>query len=50
MKEAQFHEGSWWPRWGKWLAGNSGDMVDARQPGDGSQDPLGNAPGSYVLR
>lgn len=41
---AGFHEGSWWPRWGEWLADKGGPMVPARQPGKG----LEPAPGRYV--
>ncbi|WP_425452639.1 class I poly(R)-hydroxyalkanoic acid synthase [Paracoccus lutimaris] len=42
--QAQHHEGSWWGRWGDWLAGRSGAMVAARDPGEG----FGPAPGEYV--
>jgi polyhydroxyalkanoate synthase len=42
------HKGSWWPRWGAWLAPRSGKMVPARQPGDSAHPPLGPAPGRYV--
>ena len=42
------HEGSWWPRWGAWLAERSGPMVPARQPGDAKHPPLCDAPGTYV--
>lgn len=42
--KAKHHEGSWWGRWGDWLASHAGGMVDARDPGDG----LGPAPGEYV--
>ena len=41
---AEKHEGSWWGRWGEWLAGRSGPMVPARDPGEG----FGPAPGEYV--
>jgi polyhydroxyalkanoate synthase len=41
---ATFHSGSWWPRWGEWLAARSGKMVSAREPAEG----LGPAPGTYV--
>ncbi len=44
---AEFHPGSWWPRWAKWLAGRSGPQVPARAP-----DParvLCDAPGTYVV-
>jgi polyhydroxyalkanoate synthase subunit PhaC len=44
-KTATFHKGSWWPRWGKWLAGHSGPMIKARQP----VDSLAPAPGTYVV-
>ncbi|MTH65466.1 class I poly(R)-hydroxyalkanoic acid synthase [Paracoccus sp. DK608] len=38
------HDGSWWPRWGEWLATRSGAKVDARTPEQG----FGPAPGEYV--
>ena len=38
------HDGSWWGRWGQWLAGYSGPMVEARDPGEA----IGPAPGIYV--
>lgn len=38
------HDGSWWGRWGQWLAGYSGPTVPARDPGEG----MGPAPGIYV--
>lgn len=45
LEGASFTKGSWWPRWAKWLAGQSGPMVKARIP----VDSLGAAPGSYVV-
>jgi polyhydroxyalkanoate synthase len=48
MAGATFHSGSWWPRWGEWLAGRSGKMVAARVPGDSGRAVLGAAPGGYV--
>ena len=48
-ENADFHEGSWWPRWGEWLAKRSGAMVEARQPGDSKHPALGEAPGEYVV-
>ncbi|RDW14464.1 class I poly(R)-hydroxyalkanoic acid synthase [Paracoccus thiocyanatus] len=42
--QARHHQGSWWGRWGEWLAGRAGAMVAARDPGTG----LGPAPGAYV--
>ncbi|SPF80038.1 PHA/PHB synthase family protein [Pseudoprimorskyibacter insulae] len=47
LKDATFNEGSWWPRWDKWLAPKSGDMVPARTPVDAG---LGDAPGTYVKK
>ena len=43
-ESATFNEGSWWPMWDKWLTSRSGNMVDARDPGEG----LDPAPGTYV--
>ncbi len=43
------HAGSWWPRWGAWLAARSGRMRPAREPGCGdAARVLGPAPGTYV--
>jgi polyhydroxyalkanoate synthase len=46
---ASFHEGSWWPRWGKWLAERSGKQVPVRTPGDSEHPVLAPAPGTYVV-
>ena len=46
---ADFHEGSWWPRWGKWLKKQSGAQVPARIPGDSTHEILCDAPGTYVV-
>ena len=48
IDSAEFHEGSWWPRWENWLRGRSGKMVEAREPGDSQHPPLADAPGTYV--
>jgi polyhydroxyalkanoate synthase len=45
---ATFHPGSWWPRWGEWLAARSGARVKAREPGDSGHPVLAPAPGTYV--
>jgi polyhydroxyalkanoate synthase len=42
------HPGSWWPHWDAWLREISGPDVDARRPGDGELQTLGDAPGEYV--
>lgn len=47
---ATFTEGSWWPRWEKWLREKSGAKVPARIPGESGYKVLMDAPGSYVLR
>jgi polyhydroxyalkanoate synthase len=46
---ARFHEGSWWPRWGAWLAKRSGGQIPARVPGDSGNEVLCAAPGTYVV-
>src|SRR6056297_4120758 len=48
LEGATFHEGSWWPRWGDWLARRSGRKVPARAPGGDGHRVLGPAPGTYV--
>ncbi|MGR3321487.1 MAG: PHA/PHB synthase family protein, partial [Pseudooceanicola sp.] len=48
LEAAEFHQGSWWHRWGAWLAKRSGKMVKAREPGDATHPPLAPAPGTYV--
>ncbi|MGO4855609.1 class I poly(R)-hydroxyalkanoic acid synthase [Phaeovulum sp. W22_SRMD_FR3] len=45
---SEFHPGSWWPRWGAWLAERSGKQVPARQPGAEDYPVLCPAPGLYV--
>ncbi|MCK7574828.1 MAG: hypothetical protein MZV65_02320 [Chromatiales bacterium] len=46
---AEFHAGSWWPRWSEWLAARSGERIKARQPGDSKHPELAPAPGTYVV-
>lgn len=50
MAGAQYHEGSWWPRWETWLAKRSGKTVAAREPADSEHPPLAPAPGTYVRK
>ena len=50
LEGAEFHKGSWWPRWGKWLANHAGTQVDARIPGANGQEIICDAPGTYVTR
>jgi polyhydroxyalkanoate synthase len=48
MASASFNQGSWWPRWGEWLAAQSGTQIPARVPGDSVRPVLCAAPGTYV--
>ncbi|NSY38488.1 alpha/beta hydrolase [Leisingera sp. ANG59] len=48
MEGAEYHEGSWWPRWNDWLKKRSGKQVPAREVGDSGYPSLMPAPGSYV--
>jgi polyhydroxyalkanoate synthase subunit PhaC len=49
MEGAEFHQASWWPRWGAWLAERSGKQIPARVPGDSGVEILTPAPGTYVV-
>lgn len=42
------HPGSWWNDWHDWLQQYSGDLVEARTPGDRELAVIEDAPGSYV--
>lgn len=44
--EADYTEGSWWPRWEEWLRGRSGKMIPARAL---PEETLAPAPGTYVV-
>ncbi|MFY0309471.1 PHA/PHB synthase family protein [Leisingera sp. D0M16] len=48
MAGAEYHEGSWWPRWNDWLKKRSGKQVPARDVGDSGYPSLMPSPGSYV--
>ncbi|MDF1726568.1 MAG: class I poly(R)-hydroxyalkanoic acid synthase [Sulfitobacter sp.] len=48
LAAADFHEGSWWPLWEKWLKKRSGTKVKAREPGAGDREIICDAPGEYV--
>ncbi|KIN77985.1 PHA/PHB synthase family protein [Sulfitobacter mediterraneus] len=50
LEGAKFHEGSWWPRWEKWLKKRSGKMIPARFPGDDGHVIVSDAPGEYVAK
>jgi len=49
QSSASFHQGSWWPRWGAWLAGQSGARIAAPALGGPNHPVLCAAPGTYVL-
>ena len=50
MKGAEYHAGSWWPEWSRWMdAHDQDERVPARDPARGKLKPIENAPGSYVL-
>ncbi|WGH79114.1 class I poly(R)-hydroxyalkanoic acid synthase [Jannaschia ovalis] len=49
LEAATKYEGSWWPRWEKWLRPHSGKKVPAREPGTATHPVLEAAPGTYVL-
>ncbi len=48
LEGAEFHGGSWWPRWEEWLSPRSGKQVAARAPGGPDHPALCDAPGTYV--
>ncbi len=48
LQKANEVAGSWWPDFAQWLATLSGERVPARIPGQGINEPLADAPGSYV--
>ncbi|NJM34336.1 MAG: class I poly(R)-hydroxyalkanoic acid synthase, partial [Rhodomicrobium sp.] len=50
MKAATEIGGSWWPDYATWLGSFSGEQVPARIPGQGANQPLEDAPGTYVKR
>lgn len=50
LEGADFQEGSWWPRWEKWLKKRSGKLIPARNPGDDDRKIISDAPGAYVAK
>jgi polyhydroxyalkanoate synthase len=46
---ATFQPGSWWPRWGAWLADRSGARIAAPAFGGPNHPVLCAAPGTYVV-
>ncbi len=50
LEGADFHQGSWWPRWGEWLKSRAGAQVQARIPGADGREIICDAPGTYVAK
>ena len=50
LEGADYHQGSWWPRWEAWLKPRSGKQVPARDTGDSDHPALAPAPGTYVVK
>ena len=50
VAEAPHVEGSWWPHWATWLEARSGGLVAPPGLGAPGYEPLGEAPGTYVLQ
>jgi len=52
LRQAEHHEGSWWPAWTCWLVDRSTGTVPAHAPGarECGFPPLADAPGAYVLQ
>ena len=48
LSQADLTEGSWWPRWGDWVARRSGGWIPARVAGGPLNPVLCPAPGKYV--
>jgi polyhydroxyalkanoate synthase subunit PhaC len=47
--QAREIQGSWWPRWSKWLAKHDGGKRKAAaKPGNSKYKPIEPAPGRYV--
>ncbi len=49
-KQAEYHDGSWWIDWQKWLADNSTNMTTPPKLGSSRYPVIAPAPGSYVLQ
>ncbi|MDE2912057.1 MAG: class I poly(R)-hydroxyalkanoic acid synthase [Paracoccaceae bacterium] len=45
---AEFHPGSWWPRWNAWLADGDSPRSKPRTPGTDRFPEIEPAPGTYV--
>ncbi|MGM0583535.1 MAG: PHA/PHB synthase family protein [Pseudomonadota bacterium] len=52
LEEAELRDGSWWPSWIDWLRARSGPAGEPPRMGapELGLDPVGDAPGTYVLQ
>lgn len=48
LKNAEKHEGSWWPNWKSWVLEKGNEEVPARTPGSTKYPSIMEAPGSFV--
>ncbi|HEV8626048.1 MAG TPA: alpha/beta fold hydrolase [Acidimicrobiia bacterium] len=49
LAKATEHKGSWWEDWTAWIAERAGAKRDAPPMGSATHQPVGDAPGKYVL-
>lgn len=49
LSQASKEAGSWWPKWGEWLAQQSGRMIEAKAINERPLKILQDAPGRYVF-
>jgi polyhydroxyalkanoate synthase len=49
-ERAQYHDGSWWPDWQRWITALDDSKVAARAVGNARHPALEPAPGSYVRK
>ncbi len=50
FNRAEYHDGSWWVDWQKWLADNSSSLTSPPEMGSAQYPVISSAPGSYVLQ
>jgi polyhydroxyalkanoate synthase len=48
LDAAKENPGSWWVDWLEWVTAQAPEKVEAREPGGGKLEPIGDAPGEYV--
>ncbi|OGT46114.1 MAG: hypothetical protein A3E83_08780 [Gammaproteobacteria bacterium RIFCSPHIGHO2_12_FULL_41_20] len=50
LKNATFHEGSWWPHWINWLKPYAGRLINTKHANARKNYIIEDAPGSYVKK